>query len=212
MCRCRLAACLAAASCPACGSAFCGEVTWGTATLSDLTGVSDGTNTYTVTLAKADAADGQSIAVFYKLNAAACAGTITATFVGNPSSILIMWDEFTGGSASSALRGTGGSQVQASPGTGAIGQNTDLVWGGTIPDTTVSTLTKNAAFTAGVTDNADANFFNLSAGTEWQAVSAAADPTWTIGTNGSMLTAAIAFTLGAAASFDMNSQGCFVCG
>lgn len=187
------------------GNLIVGGITWGSGTTTDLTAVKVGTTSCTIVNRTADSANGQAFAGFACLNVAAAQTTITATGAAGGGALLMIWDEFTNTGVSTATADGSGAQVQPSPGIGTdtiktgstFGISGDLQFGFTVGDTNSGTLAAGTGYSTATADPADPIFFGISALSEFQTASGAADTTFTLSvTNGSYLTVGQAFTAG----------------
>lgn len=189
------------------GNLIVGIVTWGTASFADLGTVKVGTTSCTITNFVADTGNSQSIATFYLISAPAGQTTITAASSsggGGGGALAMIWDEFSGNDGSSILDGnhprvqSAASTTANAISTGAtFGASGDLIYGATVCDdsvNTISTGTSPVTFATATADNADAQFFGVSLYSEWATATGASDVTFTISASGSMCTAGMAFT------------------
>lgn len=148
------------------GNIVVGIVTWGSGTSTDLTSVTDGTNTYTIVRRVADTTNGQSAAVFYAYNVAAGATTITANFGVTLTYTGISVMEFSGEDTSAPP--LDGANEQGRVHTGVIGSTTSgagnltpsannyLVWAGSA-NTGATNIAGTSEFVAGTNFTEPAN-------------------------------------------------------
>jgi hypothetical protein len=143
------------------------------------------------------------LASFYFNNCTSGAKTWTANFTTGISFVAILWDEFSGNTASTALDGHA-MQTQINPGNAAdalksgtaVGASGDLIYGCNEPDGDDVTLVIGTGFNSASGSNNDVNFPLLS---EFLSASGAHDATFTTsnGTANDFVTGVMAFTPGA---------------
>lgn len=125
------------------GNCICGLLTWDNGTGATLSSVTDDKgNSYNRETTVLDTTDNQNTAAFSRTNITNAPTVITATFSVGADSLVMVLDEFSGGSTTSADERDGsahGGQFQSSPGTGTdavtsgtftTSTNGDLIWGG----------------------------------------------------------------------------------
>src|SRR6185312_6881514 len=137
------------------GHLVVGSVAWNTDTTAQLTGCSDGTNTYTILDRVNSGGGGFSSATFYNLSVTSGPTSITCNFSPNAGNLFISAEELNQSSA--GLAGHGARQAamtNATDGdtTGTIVTATsgDLLWGATYDSSlTGVTITRGTGFGAG---------------------------------------------------------------
>lgn len=192
------------------GNLVPGACQWGTAVTTDLSSVTSGGATATVKNRVADTTNSQSFATFYFINHPGGVATVVQNMGSSITALQITAGEFTNTGVSTATNSGGSAQVQGSPGTGTdavktgstFGASGDLIWGSTMADGVASqTVTSGTGYTTDLINNSDPNLFSVSSRTEWQAATGAADTTFTVTPNGSMLTGGMSFTPGGGGGF-----------
>lgn len=150
------------------GSLLVCEVGWyNTPTVSS---VADGTNTWTkigATVTVASTGGNWNINLWYAMNAASGATTVTTTFSANPTIVHMICSEFSGIATSSALDQQRSDSAQTDPGTAtdavtsgatsATGANNELVVGASIAPPNAGTTTYAAGTSYTIPTNGTGN-------------------------------------------------------
>lgn len=145
------------------GNLVVGWCSWGSATLTVLTSVTDDKgNTYTISAKQADAANTQSVGFFFLGNITNGPTVFTANFSPNQNFLQIGVDEYSGvlaaadpsdSHAISAAVQTGSVAADfLSSGNFTTAVNGDLIWGATVDTSTVALATGGTGYTRRTTN------------------------------------------------------------